>query len=206
MLAALLYGFVVGFMLCLTLGTVFFSLIQNSIDYGYKTGIYIATGVVISDSILIIFAIAGTGFLPDIPHFKTYATIVCSALVFVMGIGSILKQANTVSYPQTKFGGVFYFASTGFLLNFLNPVNFLVWAALSARLTSENQYTLTHQLFFFAGALLSIFLTEVGISFSAAKLKHYIKPQQLVWVNRITGSIFILIACKLIYDLIFSTT
>jgi threonine/homoserine/homoserine lactone efflux protein len=202
MITALLYGLFVGFMLCLTLGTVFFSLIQNSIDYGFKTGIYIATGVVISDSILISFAILGIDHLPNIPHLKTYASMVCALLVFVMGISSILKKQKPVTYPSSRLGGFFYFASTGFLLNVLNPVNFIVWAALSARLTTENHYNLKSQIFFFVGALISIFTTEIGISFSASKLKTVFTEKNLQWINRITGAIFIIISLKIVFDLI----
>ena len=36
------------------LGTVFFCLIQNSIDNGFKSGYFIATGVIVSDLLLIV--------------------------------------------------------------------------------------------------------------------------------------------------------
>jgi hypothetical protein len=204
MITALLYGLLVGFMLCLTLGTVFFSLIQNSIDYGFKTGIYITTGVVISDSILISFAIVGTDQLPDIPHLRTYTSIACAALVFAMGISSIFRKQKPIAYPETKLGGFIHFASKGVLLNVLNPVNFIVWAALSTRLRTENHYDTNTQIFFFVGALISIFLTEIGISYSASKLKKVFTEKTLQWINRITGIIFILISFKIIFDLITS--
>ena len=49
----LMYGFLTGMVMSVMLGTVFFALVQNSIDYGFRTGIFIALGVIASDLLLI---------------------------------------------------------------------------------------------------------------------------------------------------------
>ena len=84
------YGFLVGFMLCLTLGTVFFALIQNSVEHGYKSGFSIALGVIISDSILIFIALMGTSKLPNIPHFSFYTSLLGGILLIAMGLSSLM--------------------------------------------------------------------------------------------------------------------
>ena len=46
-------GLATGFVLSMMLGTVFFALIRNSISFGYTTGVWIALGVILCDSMLI---------------------------------------------------------------------------------------------------------------------------------------------------------
>ncbi|TAG50601.1 MAG: LysE family translocator, partial [Runella slithyformis] len=60
MLVAGLYGFFTGVLLCLTFGTVFFALIQTSLQRGYQSGISIAMGVVASDAFFVFCAVFGT--------------------------------------------------------------------------------------------------------------------------------------------------
>jgi threonine/homoserine/homoserine lactone efflux protein len=202
MITALLYGILVGFMLCLTLGTVFFSLIQNSIDHGFKTGILIASGVVLSDGILITLSLMGSSALPAIPNLKLYASILCSVLLIAIGIGNFIKKETKVIYPKTKVGNVLYFATTGFFLNVLNPINFIVWAAIATRLSTEKNYSLQLQIIFFIGAIISIFITQTSISYFASKLKNVFNEKNLLFIHRIIGLVFIGIAFKLIYEII----
>ena len=55
-------GFVTGMALSLMLGTVFFSLLRNSLQYGYKSGFFIASGVILCDVIFISLALLSEGF------------------------------------------------------------------------------------------------------------------------------------------------
>ena len=200
-ISALLYGIALGFMLCLTLGTVFFALIQNSIEYGYNTGIYIALGVIFSDSILISVAITGSEQLPEIPHLKTYASILCILLLMAMGISNILKKPS-IEYTTKGKGGITFFIITGFLLNILNPANFFVWAATATKLRNENNYEMNQLISFFVGCLISIFITEIGISFFAFKLRAILTPTKLQNINRITGIIYVFFALLLLSQIL----
>jgi len=193
------YGFLVGFMLCLTLGTVFFALIQNSVDHGYKSGFSIALGVIISDSILISIALMGTSKLPSIPHFSFYTSLLGGFLLIAMGLSSLLKTNPQIVYPKTKMGSIVYYFATGFLLNALNPVNFIVWGAIATKIQSENLYNFNQQIIFFVGCLISIFVTEIGISISAFQLKRYFTQKVLMNINRVTGAFFVIFAIRLFY-------
>jgi L-lysine exporter family protein LysE/ArgO len=71
MIEAIASGATSGFVLSLMLGTVFFALIQNSIDYGFTTGIYIAAGVVVSDVLFISAALFGPAWYLPLKRIKT---------------------------------------------------------------------------------------------------------------------------------------
>lgn len=197
---AVLYGLGTGFVFSLMLGTVFFALIQNSIDHGYKSGIVIALGVVISDMLFVSAAVFGTSFLPVIPHFAMISSLVGGVLLLSMGLVSILKDKPNLKYPTTKLGNFSYYLVTGFLLNILNPLNFLIWVAVATRIKTEYLFDLNHQIIFFISCLAAIFSTEVGISYTASKLKKLFTVKVLKVINQVTGFIFVIFSFKLFYE------
>jgi L-lysine exporter family protein LysE/ArgO len=199
---ALLYGLGTGMALSLTLGTVFFVLIQNSIDNGYKGGIVIALGVITSDAILITLSIFGTQLLPLVHHAETIVSLVGGVLLLAMGLNSLFKKKLRISYPRTKFGNLVYFFSKGFVLNMLNPANFFSWVAITAYLNASLAYSTAQIAVFFVGCLLAIFLTEIVISVFAYRLKQYFTPQVLLYINRISGSVFVFFGLRLLWTVV----
>jgi L-lysine exporter family protein LysE/ArgO len=174
-------------------------LIQNSVDNGYKSGLYIASGVIISDCLFITAAVLGTSILPDIPRLPFYSSLLGGILLIAMGIISIVQKNPKLMYPQTRLGNITYYFTTGFLLNILNPVNFFFWVAIATQIKSEKMFSMPQQVLFFAGCLTSIFLSETGISFSAFKLKNWFTPRVLRAINLVTGIIFIGFGLRLLY-------
>ncbi|MDX5319636.1 MAG: LysE family translocator [Bacteroidota bacterium] len=202
MVFALGKGLIFGFGMSLMLGTVFFSLIQNSIVHGWKKGILIASGVVFSDFLFISLAVLGVQFIqPEEKNVWIYAAAVI--LLSILGINLLLDKKKKVSYPESKFGKALYlfsFVSNGFLLNVLNPVNFLFWASIAAVARTTWAYETPQLLSFFSGCLISIFCTEVLISFLAHRIKPYLNDKVLIGVNRVTALVFLGIAAYLVFD------
>lgn len=200
MLEAILYGLGMGTVLSLMLGTVFFALIQNSIDFGYQSGIFIASGVVVSDCMFITVAMLGTSLLPQIPHLSFYSSLVGGVLLIFLGLHSILSKKPKVVYPKTKLGNQIYYFSTGFLLNLLNPVNFLFWAAIITKLQIEKAFSFQNQLIFFVFCLFATFCSEVLISYFASRLSKVFTPLVLRRINQVSGIFFVCLGIKLLYD------
>lgn len=194
---SLLYGFGTGILLCLTFGTVFFSLMQNSVDNGYKSGLKIAFGVVVCDTLFVISALFGASFLPKIDGVELVLTLIGVVFLTAMGLVNIFKGTPRLAYPKTRFGNFVYYFSTGFLLNGLNPINFISWVTLAALLRTKFHYTLGEQITFMVASLVAIFLTESVLAISAHKLKRFFTPRVATLFNRTTGIVFLLIAAQL---------
>jgi L-lysine exporter family protein LysE/ArgO len=193
------YGLGTGLALSLMLGTVFFALIQISIDNGYKGGMLIALGVITSDAIMITLTIFGTRLFPPIDHFEMYASIVGGLLLLTLGLTSIFRKAPRLVYPKSRLGNFVYFFSKGFLLNGLNPANFFIWVAITTNIHANLQYTHTQTSLYFLGCLLSIFLTEAAIAVFAYRLKQYFTPRLLSYVNKVAGSAFVVFGLRLLW-------
>ena len=202
MFDAIFSGFGTGIILSLMLGTVFFALVQNSVDFGYKSGIFIALGVIISDIFFISAAILGTSFLPDMPRIPFYSSFLGGTLLIILGLVSIFKRNPKLVYPKTKFGNLMYYFSTGFLLNALNPINFFFWVAIVAYLRTEKLFALPKQIVFFASCLSAVFATEITISYFASRLRKLFTPLVLRRINQVSGLIFVGFGIKLLYDAI----
>lgn len=194
-------GLLTGIVLSLMLGTVFFSLIRNSIAYGYKTGIYIAGGVVLCDIMFIALALMSSSFADFLKEYESEVSIGGGIILIVMGILMFVR-----SKPKDTEGKVFsssgsdilYYIGNGFLLNVLNPVNFFSWLAISSVLRIEYNYGLKEQSVYFSASLVSIFLVEIGIAYFASMLKKKVTDKVVQRINQISGIVFFLLGLKLL--------
>lgn len=199
-LSSLSKGFLTGIALSLMLGTVFFALIKNSIEYGYKTGILIAIGVISSDIIFISLALLSNDFAIFLKTYEKEISIAGGCLLIVFGLFMFInsKPKNTDGPMfEKKTNSKFYFISSGFLINAVNPVNFFSWLSISTLLTVNYDFNISQKTVFFSGSLISIFLVEFLIAFGAFRIKPYIKPSLFSIINKISGSIFILFGLHL---------
>ncbi|MDI1233490.1 MAG: LysE family transporter [bacterium] len=193
-------GFMTGIALSLMLGTVFFALLRNSIQHGYKTGFYIASGVIACDIIFISLALLSEGFAIFLKTYQSIISIVGGAILIIMGLVMVIKAKPKMSEghlmsEEKKSGWIFFI--NGFLLNLLNPINFFSWLAISTMLTIRFNYTLNDKTYFFLASLFSIFLVEIVIAFGASKVKQWMTPLVLKRINQISGLVFIGIGIKL---------
>lgn len=202
MIEAIASGATSGFVLSLMLGTVFFALIQNSIDYGFTTGIYIAAGVIVSDVLFISAALFGTSLVPAIEENQNTIRVAGSIVLLVMGVAAWKPKNYSVTNTSSKTGSAFYFLSKGFFLNALNPVNFFAWVSIATYLKGAMQYTLLLQVTYFTACLAAIFITECGISFGASKLRGWMNTNTVLWINRLAGTVFIVMAVVLLWPLL----
>jgi len=199
MLQALFYGTLTGIALCLTFGTVFFSLVQNSVDNGFRTGVKIAFGVFVCDIIFVFFAIFGTAFLPDISGFQQWVAAAGVVFLIILGVSNFIHGQPKIAYPKTRFGNLLYYFTTGFLLNGLNPVNFITWVTIATYIRSNFHYNLNEVILFFSASVIAVFVVECAIAFYANRLKYFFTPKVVTIFSKVTGVVFILIACQIAY-------
>lgn len=201
MIEAVLYGLVTGMVMSLMLGTVFFALVQNSIDNGFKSGLIISIGVISSDILLILLSYFNANLIPEGGTTETIVRICGGIFLVGYGLNNILKKKK-VDFPDTKEGRFFFFIITGFLLNILNPGNFIGWLAIATHLQQVAEYSPWQCVFFYSGALTAIFGMEMLISFTGSSLKKYISTRLLTIIDRVVGVIFIGFAIFLLFPIV----
>ncbi|WP_435354996.1 LysE family translocator [Emticicia sp. SJ17W-69] len=199
MLEAISLGFFTGIVLSFGFGSVFFALIQDSIENGYQAGIKISLGVVFGDILMVFIAFLGTSFLPNIPNFGFYSRIFGSILLISLGVFQFIQSKPSTKKKDFKLARFFYFFGKGFLLNVINPVNFISWMVISASLKSY-KYDIYDEIAFFSTCILMIFVVESVFALSAYKIKNKMSEKTIQYIKYISGIVFIVVGLKLIYD------
>lgn len=199
MLEAISLGFVTGVVLSFGFGSVFFALVQDSIENGYRAGIKISIGVVFGDILMVAIAFLGTSFLPNIPNFGFYSRIFGSILLISLGIFQFRKTKTVSKIHDFKLARFFYFFGKGFLLNVINPVNFISWMVISASLKSY-KYDIYDEVAFFSTCIIMIFVMESVFAIFAYKIKNKMSEKTTQSIKYISGLVFIGVGLKLIYD------
>ncbi|MFN4145059.1 MAG: LysE family translocator [Runella sp.] len=204
-LSAAIYGLFTGVLLCLTFGTVFFALIQTSMERGYRSGIQIATGVVASDAFFVFTAIFGTSFLPQITHFDKGIGVIGIIFLVILGIKNFLKvpQLSLPSPPDDRAGrwrSRFKYFMKGVALNALNPINFMSWAAIATYLRTKGRYEVNEMILFFGMSLVGVLATQSAMAIYANRLRHLLTVKIMRYINIATGVVFLGVATKLLWE------
>lgn len=184
-------GLLIGIPMSFALGPVFFTLIQNSIENGLKSALYIALGVIIGDLFLLFLAFSGVQYLvPNGGSVEFWIQISGAALLFILGLNNIFKK-TTAKYVSAKYKNRLYFLGNGFALNVLNPANFFAWVAVISYAEKVAKYNSNQNVLFYLGVLVAVFTTEMSISVSATKLKKILNDRVIHAINVTTGILFI---------------
>ncbi|MDZ7936650.1 MAG: LysE family transporter [Emticicia sp.] len=199
MLEAVVFGFITGLVLSFGFGSVFFALIQDSIKYGYKAGVKISLGVVFGDIIMVAIAFFGTSFLPDIPHFGLYSRIFGAFLLISLGLTQFRKPKAPSKIQDFKLARFFYFFGKGFLLNVINPVNFISWMLVSATLKGY-KYDHLDEIIFFTTCIIMIFVVESAFAIFADRIKTKLNDNTTLYIKYASGLVFMGVGLKMVYD------
>ncbi len=183
------------------LGTVFFCLVQNSIINGFKSGAWVATGVIISDIILILLSYFSATLFPQGGNTEMIVRICGAVFLLTMGISN-LRSHKKILFPKADNKNPFMLASKGFMLNILNPGNYLSWLAVAATLNNVLHFSNGQRWLYYTGALSGIFGMEMLISFAATWFKKFISDKFLHRLDMILGIVFIIFSLLLLKPLI----
>jgi len=198
MVYAFFYGFGTGLLLSSMLGTVFFCLVQNSIDNGVKSSLFICAGVIVSDIVLIALTHLNADLLPKGSITEMVVRLAGAAVLLGMGISNFYKKTS-IRFPHNHTRGMALLVGQGFMLNFFNPGNFVSWLAISSMLVNVLHFTVGQRIWYYTGALVAIFLMEVLIAKGAVYLKKYISQRFLHYLNLVLGVVFVAFSIVLVW-------
>jgi threonine/homoserine/homoserine lactone efflux protein len=198
-------------LLTFSFGPAFFALINTGIKHGYKTGAFLAMGVVFSDLFLCILVIMLVHFgMANLLHSEktqTFFGIIGGIILIVFGAfffkkipvktDDAIDIANQLPSPKVML-------LKGFLLNLFNPTVWLLWLANVTAISKSLEYNIYKMLLFFVFVLTTVLFVELFKVKLAGKIKHYLTDNIMRIVNYITGTSLIIFGLLLIYNHYFS--
>jgi|AntAceMinimDraft_16_1070373.scaffolds.fasta_scaffold109316_1 threonine/homoserine/homoserine lactone efflux protein len=213
MISIFFEGVLLGLIIAVTLGPAFFTIIQTSIDKGFKYGVIIAIGISLSDITIIALCYLGIyQFIDGLgPKYKLYAGIIASIILIGFGIYTYLKKPDIIKRRSPKIFNKnpkiykkYTYLLKGYFLNIANPFIIIFWLASMSWVTTQAEQgkLLNYIITFFAGTLITVLGTDLIKSFIANKIKSRLKPRKLLWINRIAGVLLVIFGIGLILKIL----
>ena len=207
MLEPVISGLVLGSVLALLVGPVFFMIINTSIKKGFLPASMLAFGVFMSDALFVVLTYFGSSFLFYMKEYQYFVGMAGGTLIFSFGIFTFFKKSavtpdalEVIDDSKTRAIDVF----KGFMMNSLNPSALLFWLGVAGTLSSKEHFSNTGTMLFYSSALGMVFGTDLLKAYIATKLKGIINGTTLMWMNRISGLALMIYGIYMIVK-IFST-
>lgn len=200
MSSAVVHGFLFGGLLSLMVGPVFFALVQDSMEKGFKAGFFMALGIVAGDALYIFLTQWAYEYLEGSPGVKQFLAFGGAAVLIGFGVYSFLK-APLVASKNIQLPGARTLSKQmmkGFLLNAVNPFVLFFWMGMVTYVNLDKGYVGAEKMAFFLMMLLTILLTDAFKVFGARRLRLLFTPKRMQWMNRIVGSILVVFGIRMI--------
>ncbi len=192
-------GFLFGLLLSVLIGPVFFALIQNSIEKGFKAGIFMAVGIALSDSFYIFITYFGISRLTENPSFNMWLGGIGGLIMLGFGLVYMLKPVPVKGAKQAHEESSKWFQQIlkGFFLNGVNPFVLFFWIGIMTKISLDFQFSENQTLVFFVTLIATVLTTDVLKSYFAMKLSQIVTPRFMKIMNRVVGIALILFSLRL---------
>ncbi len=192
-------GFLFGLLLCALIGPVFFALIQNSIEKGFSSGIFMAIGIALSDSFYIVITYLGVSQLVNNPSFNMWLGGIGGLIMLSFGVIYLFKPVPAKGLKKSHQEQTKWFKQImkGFLLNGINPFVLFFWLGIISKVTLDFGYSDSQAVTFFIVLISTVFLSDVLKSYFATKLSQIVTPRFMKIMNRVVGIALILFSVRL---------
>ena len=159
MLHPLFEGMFLGLTIAIVIGPALVALMQTSIKYGVKTGVFLALGIFFSDLTIVLGSYFGASRIITNPKNHLVLGTIGGAVLILFGLLTLIRkvphteQVEVVSEIKVKRPGPFPYFFKGYLLNLVNPSLWVFWItsviAINASYGGDNKKVAI----FFAGTL-----------------------------------------------------
>lgn len=209
MTEAITTGVLLGCVLSIMIGPVFFMLLNTSIRKGFLPALYLALGVVLSDALLVGIAYFGSSTLNILQSNRHWVGLVGGFVLIIFGLVNILKKpvltSEELQLPDDS-KTLWIDTGKGFMMNVLNPFVLLFWLGVSGTLVIKDHNSVGYSATFFSAALITIFGTDLLKAYLAVRLKRIIRPNFLLWLNRLSGLGLMIYGCIMLFRIFFLHT
>ncbi len=205
MIAALLKGIALGFMLSISVGPVIFSIIKQSINNGYKGGFAFIVGVSTSDITLVIISQLFTELFRSLLDYKTQIGVGGSILLIILGLYVFFFKKVSVNQEgvheiKMRKRDMLRTAISGFFMNTLNPSVIAFWLLIA---TSVVDLSINYRIVMFTTCLVFVLAGDIAKVLLAGRLRKKLTPHNIHLINKLSGVILVGFGIALIIGTLF---
>ncbi|MDA0193840.1 MAG: LysE family transporter [Bacteroidetes bacterium] len=188
---AFIKGLLFGMGLMLAMGPVFFTVVQTSLQRGFKTAAMVAIGVMLSDVFYISLAFFGLSKI-DSDEFRVFLGLCGGVIMLIYGLVLISKKVEKSKIDLLEDDNILKYLAKGWLINFLNPFIPIFWIGVVGIAQINYGKESIENFFFFSGIVVMVYSSDILKSFLANRLRTVVTPALILNLNKALG--FILIA------------
>jgi len=129
----ILEGIVWGLVLSVSIGPIFFALVQTSIKEGLGAGIFVGTGIWVSDLLFIVFTFLGLSQLKELSENNTFTIafgLIGGLFLLIFGIILFFKKPPSLEELRAepkRNSSIPMLWLQGFFINTVNPFTIFFW-------------------------------------------------------------------------------
>lgn len=198
-----LKGIFSGLVLAILVGPVFFTLLQTSIERGFKSGVYVALGIAASDSLYVALSYLGLASLFNSAEFQIYLSYVGGSIILCFGAYYLFiksrKLVNFNNLEHVEERSPFRLMAKGFIINGFNPMVLIFWIGTISIATGQLGYTTNGKaITFLASIILTVLITDIIKAKLADKLRILLTARLIKSMNIILGLVMFALGLKLL--------
>lgn len=212
-------GVLIGLTLALVFGfgPAFFSLIQTSVNRGFKSALLLDIGIILND-IMIVVLMMMSSLQINITSKQNmkYAGISAGIIFIIFGIYTFTLSPHKIvmqseandekfstlgkKYKKPKW---FIYLGKGFLMNIFNPFVWIFWMTCVATVSGKFEGNRKDLILFFLGTFTTVFFFDILKSLGAYSLKKFFTEKMLKILNKTTGIILICFGIGIVIRILF---
>lgn len=187
-------------MIAISLGPAFIVMIQAGMNFGSRSAMYAAAGIILGDVLLCCVAVFGLARFVSEPINQLYLGIGSGLLLIGFGIAGFITSRNPLNEAKAesdKMPAKRLFAKT-FLINNSNPFNWLYWIAIAGFARASSGYGENGFVLFFIGVWLCVLISTILKAKLSLRLGKWLQGNALHHINQVAAAIFLIIGLGII--------
>lgn len=185
-------GFLLGLMLQLSVGPVFFAVLHKSISQGFQEALKMTCAVALVDAFYISISFTAVSALLKISYMHKLINIFGMAVLIYFGLTYIKKETHiSGQMTEHKRGDISSFIY-GLKLTLINPLTIVFWSGTFGSLMAGNKLAGTFNIILYSMGCVSATIVFLGLtSFLGKSIKKYLDVKILRLMDYVVGIILI---------------
>ncbi len=215
-----LEGVIIGLTLAIVLGfgPSFFTLIQTSIDRGFKSAMFLDIGIILNDIIIVaLLMMTNIQFNVKDERNMIFSGVSAGIILIIFGIYTYTLSPKRIIHisennnqdidkMNEKFDDDarwYVYLGKGFIINIFNPFVWIFWITCVATASGTYEGNKLSLIIFFLGAFSTVLFFDILKALGAYSLKRFFTEKMLKLLNQVTGVALVISGLFLMVRVVF---
>lgn len=203
-------GLLYGLTLAVSFGPAYMTMMQVTMRRGLIGGFSVATGILITDLIMMVAVFEGFSLLLKSLTHESFFVIISGLILIIYGLYSILKPNKVDLDQKSNDPSVnpkpLLLILKGAIINLGNPLNAVFWAGLAGMALSGGVSTSLSRASIMGGIFLMATIATILKCYLALWISKKTSPWLVIRVQQLTGSVIMVAGIWIIFSALISSS